>query len=136
MPSATEIAPDYTTWTPEQLMRDYHGELKRELFLRCTEWYTNSEVSARINAGRPDGSKIKNPNFYAEFKRNIDRVALRDGHLPTEYRLQFDRRRCRNLEARFGGEHESVRMMRSYVRKREALECMLTNVTPQWPFTH
>ena len=30
-------------------MRDYHGEIKRELFLRCMEWYTNSEVEAKIH---------------------------------------------------------------------------------------
>lgn len=68
----------YLTWTPEQTMRDYRGDIKRELFLRCMEWYTNSEVEAKINAGRSDGTKIKNPNFYAEFKRNIEIVALRD----------------------------------------------------------
>jgi hypothetical protein len=117
--------PDYTTWTPEELMRNYRGELKRELFLRCMEWYTNSEVEAKINANRPDGSgRIKNSNFYAEFKRNIDIVALRDGHLPTEYRLQFDKRRLSNLEVRFGcEEHGSVRALRASVKRREAIGC-------------
>ena len=124
MASATNnTSPDYNTWTPEQLMRDYHGELKRELFLRCMEWYTNTEVEAKINAGRSDGTKIKNPNFYAEFKRNLDNVALRDGHLPTEYRLQFDKRRCLNLEARLGSEHDSVRALRASVGRREAIGC-------------
>ncbi|GAB7332842.1 hypothetical protein MBLNU13_g04563t1 [Cladosporium sp. NU13] len=112
---------NYTTWTPEQLMRDYHGEIKRELFLRCMEWYTNSEVEAKINAGRSDGTKIQNSNFYAEFKRNIEVVALHDGHLPTDYRLQFDKRRFINLEARFGSEHETVKALRKSVRRREAI---------------
>ena len=105
-------------------MRDYHGEIKRELFLRCMEWYTNAEVEAKINIGRSYGTKIKNPNFYAEFKRNVEIVALRDGHLPTEYRLQFDRRRFINLEARFGSEHETVRALRKSLRRREAIGCM------------
>lgn len=74
----------YLTRTPEQIMHDYHGEIKRELFSRCMEWYTNTEVEAKINAGRSDGTKIKNPSFYAELKRNIEIVALRDGHLPKE----------------------------------------------------
>jgi hypothetical protein len=112
---------NYTTWTPEQLMRDYRGELKGILFVRCMEWFTNAEVEAKINAGRSDGTKIKNPNFYAEFKRNIEIVALRDGHLPTEYKLQYDKRRLSNLEARFGSENESVKKLRSSVRRREAI---------------
>jgi hypothetical protein len=64
--TASATVSNYTTWTPEQLMRDYHGGIKRELFLRCMEWYTNAEVEAKINIGRSDGTKIKNPNFYAE----------------------------------------------------------------------
>jgi len=104
-------------------MRDYHGELKGPLFVRCMEWYTNAEVEAKINAGRSDGTKIKNSNFYAEHKRNLESVALRDGHLPTEYKLQYDKRRLSNLEARLGSEHESVRKLRSSVRRREAIEC-------------
>jgi hypothetical protein len=114
---------NYTTWTPEQLIRDYQGEIKGSLFIRCMEWYTNSEVEAKINAGRSDGSKIKNPNFYAEFKRNIEIVALRDGHLPTEYKLQYDKRRLIHLAARLGSENESVRKLRASVRRREALGC-------------
>jgi hypothetical protein len=114
---------DPNTWTPEQLMRSHRGELKQDLFIRCAEWYTNAEVEAKINAGRTDGSKIKNPNFYAEFKRNIDNAALRDGHLPAEYRLQYDKRRLRNLEARFGAENGAVNSMRSSIRQREALGC-------------
>lgn len=110
---ASATVTNYTTWTPEQLMRDYHGEIKGSLFIRCMEWYTNSEVEA----------KIKNSNFYAEFKRNIEIVALRDGHLPTEYKLQFDERRLNNLEARLGSEHESVRKLRASVRRREAIGC-------------
>jgi hypothetical protein len=113
----------FTTWTPEQLMRDYRGELKGSSFVRCMEWYTNAEVEAKINAGRSDGTKIKNPNFYAEFKRNLEIVALRDGHLPTEYKLQYDKRRLSNLEARFGSEHESVKKLRGSVRRREAIGC-------------
>jgi len=105
-------------------MRDYHGEIKRELFLRCMEWYTNAEVEAKINAGRADGIKIKNPNFYAEFKRNIEIVTLRDGHLATTYRLQFDKRRFINLEARFGSEHETVRALHRSLRRRDAIGCM------------
>jgi hypothetical protein len=120
--SSTSVT-NYTTWTPEQLMRDYHGELKGTLFIRCMEWYLNAEVEAKINAGRSDGTKIKNPNFYAEFKRNIEIVALRDGHLPTEYKLEYDKRRLSNLEARFGSEHESVRMLRASVSRREAIGC-------------
>lgn len=116
---------EYASWTPERLMRDYHGELKRSLFVRCMEWYTNAEVEAKINAGRTDGSRIKNPNFYAEMKRNVDILALRDGHLPSEYRLQFDKRRVANLETRFGSEHVSVKHMRSSVNAREALSCTL-----------
>lgn len=115
----------YASWTPERLMRDYHGEPKRSLFVRCLEWYTNAEVEAKINVGRTNGSKIKNPNFYAEMKRNVDILALRDGHLPSEYRLQFDKRRVANLEARLGGQHVSVKHMRSSVNAREALGCML-----------
>lgn len=121
--AATEDSPHYTTWTPEQLMRDYHGELKRELFVRCMEWYTNSEVEAKINDGRADGSKIKNPNFYAEFKRNLDAIALRDGQLPTEFRLQFDKRRFINLEARFGPEEASVKALKRSIRSRDAIGC-------------
>ena len=64
---ACSLVSTYITWTPEQLMRDYHGGIKRELFLRCTEWYTNAEVEAKINTGRSDGTKIQNSNFYAEF---------------------------------------------------------------------
>jgi hypothetical protein len=116
---------DPNTWTPERIMRSHRGELKQDLFIRCAEWYTNSEVEVKINAGRTDGSKIKNPNFYAEFKRNIDNAALRDGHLPAEYRLQYDKRRLRNLEARFGAEIGAVKSMRSSVRQREALGCEL-----------
>lgn len=93
-------ATNYITWTPEELMRDYHGEIKGLLFIHCMEWNTNSEVEAKINAGRSDGTKIKNRNFYAEFERNIEIVALRDGHLPTEYKLQFDKRRLKKIEAR------------------------------------
>jgi hypothetical protein len=118
---------DYTTWTPERLMRDYHGELKQDLFIRCAEWYTNPEVEAKINSGRSDGSKIKQPNFYAEFKRNVDNAAIRDGHLPAEYRLQYDKRRLLNLEARFGPEHGSVRSIRTSVRQREGVGCELMN---------
>jgi hypothetical protein len=33
-------------------MGDYHGEIKGTLFIRCMEWYTNSEVEAQTNAGR------------------------------------------------------------------------------------
>jgi hypothetical protein len=117
---------EYSTWTPEQLMRDYHGELKRELFMRCMEWYTNSEVEAKINANRPDGTNdIKNSNFYAEFKRNLDIVALRDGRLPTEYKLLFDKRRLSNLEARFGSEQSSVKALKKSVERREAIGCKL-----------
>lgn len=104
-------------------MRDYHGELKKELFLRCMEWYTNSEVEAKINAGRTDGSKIQNSNFYAEFKRIMDTTALSDGHLPSEYRLEFDKRRCSNVEARFGPDNFTVKAMRATVQKREAIRC-------------
>jgi len=121
---ASATVNNYTTWTPEQLMRDYHGEIKCELFLRCMEWYTNAEVEVKINAGRADGIKIKNPNFYAEFKRNIEIVALRDGHPPTEYRLQFNKRRFVNLEARFESEHETARALRRSLRRREAIGCM------------
>lgn len=119
---------NYTTWTPEQLMRDYHGELKRELFLRCMEWYTVPEVEAKINAGRSDGTKIKSSNFYAEFRLIIETVALRDGHLPTEYKLQFDKRRFINLDARFGSENETVRRLRSSIRKRDAILCMFASL--------
>lgn len=94
-------------------MRDFQGELKGLLFIRCMEWYTNTEVEA----------KIKNPNFYAEFKRNLEIVALRDGHLPTEYKLQYDKRRLSNLESRFGSEYESVKKLRLSVRRREAIGC-------------
>lgn len=104
-------------------MRDYQGELKGNLLIRCMEWYTNTEVEAKINAGRSDGSKIKSPNFHSEFKRNLEIVALRDGHLPTEYKLQFDKRRLANLEVRFGSEHESVRKLRASVVRREAVGC-------------
>jgi hypothetical protein len=121
MDSSDDDTIDYTSWTPEQLMRDYHGELKYELLVRCMEWYTNSEVEARINAGRTDGSKIQNSNFYAEFKRNLEIVALRDGHLPTEYRLQFDKRRFINFEARFGSNDRAVKMLRNSVRRRDAV---------------
>jgi hypothetical protein len=120
---ASATVTDYTTWTPEELMRDYHGEIKGSLFIRCMEWYTNAEVEAKINAGRPDGTKIKNSNFYAEHKRNLEIVALRDGHLPTEYKLQYDKRRLHNIEIRLGSEHESVRKLRSSVRRREAIGC-------------
>jgi hypothetical protein len=121
--SSAETPEDYTTWTPEQLVRDYHGELKGDLFIRVAEWYTNPEVEAKINSGRSDGSKIKQPNFYAEFKRNVDNAAIGEGHLPAEYRLQFDKRRLANLEARFGPEHGSVRQIRTSVRQREAVGC-------------
>jgi len=131
----------YNTWTPEQLMRDYHGELKRELFMRCMEWYTNSEVEAKINANRPDGTNdIKNSNFYAEFKRNLDIVALRDGHLPTEYKLMFDKRRLSNLEARFGSEQSSVRALKKSVERREAIGCKFLTLewesVSQWSLTY
>ena len=119
MSSATVT--NYTTWTPEELMRDYHGEIKGPLFIRCMEWYTNSEVAA--NAGRSGGTKIKNRNFYAELERNIEILELRDGHLPTEYKLQFDKRRLNNLEARLGSEHESVRKLLASVGRREAIGC-------------
>lgn len=137
----TKASPDYTAWTPEQLMRDYHGELKRELFVRCMEWYTNPEVEAKINACRTDGSKIKNPNFYAEFKRNIDIIALREGKLPTEMRLEFDKRRALNFEARFGAGNRSVESLKASIRHRETIGCkcqdsvlivLLTN-TQQFP---
>lgn len=126
--SATNYLSGYATRTPEQIMRDYHGELKRELFLRCMEWYTFAEVEAKINAGRSDGTKIKSSNFYAEFKLIIETVALRDGHLPTEYKLQFDKRRFINLEARFGSENEMVRRLRSSIRKRDAILCMFASL--------
>lgn len=125
---ASATVNNYATWTPEQLMRDYHGEIKRELFLRCMEWYTNAEVEAKINAGRSEGTKIKNPNFYAEFKRNIEIVALRDGRFPTKYRLQFDKRRFINLGARFGSEHETVRALRKSLRRREAIGIMFASL--------
>ncbi|KAM0710115.1 hypothetical protein Q7P35_002477 [Cladosporium inversicolor] len=95
--STTNYLSGYGTWTPEQIMRDYHGELKRELFLRCMEWYTVAEVEAKINTGRSDGTKIK------------------------KYKLQFDKRRFINLEARFGSENETVRRLRASVRKRDAI---------------
>lgn len=102
-------------------MRDYYGEIKGPLFIRCMEWYTNSEVVA--SAGRSGGTKIKNRNFYAEFERNIEIVALRDGHLPTEYKLQFDKRRLKKFEARSGSEHGGVRKLRASVGRREAIGC-------------
>lgn len=118
---------DYASWTPEELMRDYRGEIKRDIFVRCIEWYTNAEVEAKINANRTDGKKIQNPNFYAEIKRNIDNIALRDGHLPTEYRLQYDKRRLASLKARLGSDSATVRMMRQSITAREVVEGELTS---------
>jgi hypothetical protein len=112
---------DYASWTPEELMRDYRGEIKRDIFIRCMEWYTNMEVEEKINANRPDGKLIQNPNFYAEVKRNLENIALRDGHLPIEYRLQWDKRRLENFEMRFGVDHATVRLMRHSIVARETV---------------
>jgi len=128
MSSDSGLEADYANWTPEELMRDYRGEIKRDIFVRCMEWYSNGEVEAKINANRTDGKKIQNPNFYAEIKRNIENIALREGHLPTEYRLQWDKRRVVNLEARFGGDSVNVRMMRQSIATREAVAGELTSL--------
>ena len=128
MSSDSGLEADYANWTPEELMRDYRGEIKRDIFVRCMEWYSNGEVEAKINANRTDGKKIQNPNFHAEIKRNIENIALREGHLPTEYRLQWDKRRVVNLEARFGGDSVNVRMMRQSIATREAVAGELTSL--------
>jgi hypothetical protein len=120
---------DYINWTPEELMRDYRGELKRDIMVRCMEWYTNIEVRENINANRTDGKTIQNPNFYAEIKRNVENIALRDGRLPTQYRLQWDRRRIANLEARFGADYVTVKMMRQHVNVRGDVTGEFTSFT-------
>jgi len=121
---------EYVSWTPEELMRDYRGEIKRDIFVLIMEWYSNAEVEAKINDNRTDGKKIQNPNFYAEIKRNVDNIALREGRLPTEYRLQWDKRRVANLEVRFGHDNISVRMMRQSIAAREAVKGELTRSHP------
>jgi len=110
---------EYANWTPEELMRDYRDEMKRDILVRVMEWYTNIEVQEKINANRTDGKTIQNPNFYAEIKRNVENIALRDGRLPTEYRLQWDKRRIANLEARFGTDNVTIKMMRQHLHVRE-----------------
>lgn len=110
---------DPTTWTPEEIMRDYHGEVKGDLFIRCAEWYTNEEVERKINLGRTN--PIKNSNFYAGLKRSMTAVALQEGRLPTMHRLRFDQRRLANLKARFGDDHKSVKMLARSVAVRESV---------------
>lgn len=108
---------EYENWTPEQIMRDYQGELKWDLFVRCMEWYTSAEVEAKINTAR--SKPIANSNFFAEFKRSISAIAMREGHLPTVYRLDFDKRRLANLITRFGEDYTSVSHLRGWINARE-----------------
>ena len=106
---------EYASWTPEELMRDYDGEIKRDILVRCLEWYSTTEVQEKINANRTDGKIVQYANLYVEIKRDIEAIALRDGHLPTGYRLQWDTRRIANLEARLGADHLTVKLMRQHV---------------------
>lgn len=110
---------EYASWTPEELMRDYDGEIKRDILVRCLEWYSTTEVQEKINANRTNGKIVQYANLYVEIKRDIEAIALRDGHLPTDYRLQWDKRRIANLEARFGADHLTVKLMRQHVPVRE-----------------
>lgn len=107
-------------WTPEKIMRDFCGELKGVILVRCMEWYTNDEVEAKINLGRD--TPINNANILAEHKRNLVNIALESGHLPTVFKLQFDKRRLINLTVRLGEEHRTVTMLRMAINKKDSLQ--------------
>lgn len=107
-------------WTPEEIMQDFHGKLKGVVLVRCMEWYTNDEVQAKVSLGRD--TPIDNANMLAEHKRNLANIALESGHLPTVFKLQFDKRRLINLTVRLGEEHTTVTMLRMAINRKDSLQ--------------
>lgn len=115
-------------WTPEEIMQDFHGKLKGVVLVRCMEWYTNDEVQAKVSLGRD--TPIDNANMLAEHKRNLANIALESGHLPTVFKLQFDKRRLINLTVRLGEEHVTVTMLRMAINRKDSLQGHDTSYSP------